>query len=151
MPKVSPKIVDREKMDQFYKNFWDVLATISNRREAESFFYDFFTRSERIMLAKRFQVALMLIEGCNYETIRENLGVANSTITRVSYWLKSGGASLFGFVNKVLEDAGPYFKKSSKTEKYAPGDLLSPAMAEGRKLVASRIVKRQRRKKVMGK
>lgn len=94
MPQVSryplAKDVYFEILDEL---FW-LLTEIKNKEEMKTFLYDFFTKTERIMLAKRLAVALMLTQGYSYSTIKELLKVSTGTVSRTSLWLEKGGEGL---------------------------------------------------------
>jgi TrpR-related protein YerC/YecD len=150
MPKVARKLTDKKKIDQFCDDFLDAIALLNSKEDARGFFNDLLTHTERIMLAKRFQVAVMLIEGHDYQTIRNSVEVANSTITRVNVWLKTGATSLFKVVQRFLDDVGPYLKKAgaSGDRRYIAGDLLTPAIDEGARIIATKLAKRGRKRPV---
>jgi TrpR-related protein YerC/YecD len=90
-------------------DFCEALLSVKTTEEAIQFLTDLLTKSEVIMLAKRVQIAKMLIEGKEYRTIEEALRVSHSTIGKVAAWLEESGE---GF-RLVTERAN---KKKSKTE-----------------------------------
>lgn len=57
------------------------------------------SESEAIMLARRIQVAKMLLEGKKYEEITKELHVGPDTVGRVQQWLTAG----FGGYKKAVE------------------------------------------------
>ncbi|MFC1727183.1 YerC/YecD family TrpR-related protein [Patescibacteria group bacterium] len=152
MPKIGKRITDKKKMDQFHENLWDAIELLESKEEIRNFFYDFLTHTERKMLVKRFQVALMLVEGHGYETIKEVAEVSNSTVARLSNWLKTDTTLLSDLAKKLLEEGyPPYVKKVSGRKSHTPGDLLTPAIDGGLGVVAGRLAKRHRRKRTVPK
>lgn len=147
MPRVSKKIIDKKRMDEFYTDFWDIVALLETREEAQDFFYDLLTHTERKMLAKRLQVAMMLIEGHDYQTIKENVGVANSTVAKMNNWLNTGATSLIKMIERLRDFREPSSGKVKSGGKYMAGNLLMPALEEGANLIARQIEKRRRRRR----
>jgi len=76
--------------------FSEILGELTKNDEIESFLSDFLSPTERMMLAKRLTVALLLSKDYNYEEICNLLKVSADTVARVSLWLhrKSPGFSL---------------------------------------------------------
>ena len=140
--------MDKEKADRFYRDFCDAINLLKTSVEVREFFSDFLTRSERIMLSKRFQVMMMLINGHDYESVKEKVEVSNSTVTRVSDWLKAGTASLFKIAKQFEDLRRPkYIKKTTRRRRggYMAGNLLSPAIEEGASFIAGQIAKRRQK------
>lgn len=69
----------------------DALASLSNPVESALVLRDLLSPQEMITIANRLRIAALLIEGCEYESIRENLGVGLGTISRISAWLEASG------------------------------------------------------------
>ena len=145
MPRVSPKQVEKEKLTRFYADFWKAISLLQNKQQVHDFFFDLLTHTERKMLAKRFQVALMLLQGKDYQTIRDEVKVANATVTKVNNWLKTGADELIR-VGRELIDEGKRDEPSptKKKGRYVAGDLLLPAIEEGARLVSQKIKGRKR-------
>jgi len=99
MTQVSRNPVHKDVYYSIRDDFLWILASFRSTDEAKAFFYDFFTKTERIMLAKRLAVAMMIHRGFVYEDIRRILRVSTATISRVSDWLDRGGSG----VQRVLE------------------------------------------------
>lgn len=148
MPRVSKRPIDKKKMDQFYEDFWEAVASLETRKEAQSFLYDLLTHTERKMLAKRLQVAVMLIEGYGYETINEEVKVGNSTIARVNNWLNTGAEGLIKVGQRLIDfrDKGDTEPRMNE-DRYLAGDLLMPAVESGVKLISRGLKRRSRKKK----
>ena len=97
MTKLSPKTVDPEHMGWFINNFWITLTLLENKEEVRELFGEIFTHTELKMLAKRLQIAKMLLEGYSYDIIRSYVKVGDQTIARI---------------NNLLEEKGPGLKKA---------------------------------------
>jgi len=79
---------------QIYELFWDSLAKLKNAQEAEKFYLDLLTYTEKVVLAKRWAIAVLLLRGLGYSEIKELLKVSDPTITRVRNQLRAGGGFL---------------------------------------------------------
>ena len=87
MAKIIPENLSKKEKKEFLSDFYDFIASL-NRKEAEDFFKDFLTESEKIILSRRLRVAKMLLQGKSSTIVRKELGVGVSTIQFVQNWLK---------------------------------------------------------------
>src|SRR3989344_5165097 len=71
--------------------FCQALLSLKNEEEAAKFLTDLLYPQEIEMLAKRLQIAVYLLQNKNYDDIRNELRVGNSTIARVATWLGLSG------------------------------------------------------------
>ena len=76
--------------------FFRAVLALKDREECYSFFEDVCTVKEIQDMAQRFEAAVMLDEGANYQAITKKIGLSTATIGRVSRCLKygAGGYSL---------------------------------------------------------
>ena len=91
-------ISEKERM-KYLSDFYDSVASLKNRDEVKRFFKDLLTLSEIVMISRRIQVALGLLEGKTYEEIKGKLKVGSDTIKTVENWLNNG----FGGYKNVME------------------------------------------------
>jgi len=91
MTKISRRPLSREELAKIEKQFWEVVARLRSPREASVFFYDLLTHTERKMLAKRLQIARMLLEKESYIKIAKRLHVTDVTIAKINNWLNTFG------------------------------------------------------------
>ena len=78
---------------------FQAMLSLKSVEEYYDFFEDLCTIKEVQDMANRFNTAVLLDEGLNYQTISKQLGVSTATITRVSKCLNYGS----GGYKKVLE------------------------------------------------
>ena len=71
--------------------FCQAILSLKNEEEAAKFLTDVLYPQEIEMLSKRLQIAEYLLQGKEYDHIREILRVGNSTIARVATWLGMSG------------------------------------------------------------
>jgi len=91
MTQVSRRRLRPDIEKRIYELFWQSVARLKNAKEAEIFFSDLLTRTERIMLAKRLAIAILLLKGYDYDAINEILKVSGTTIAKVKTWLHYEG------------------------------------------------------------
>ena len=70
--------------------FWESLSALRNTKDVELFLFDLLTPTERIVLAKRLAIAVLLTKGYGYENIMNILKVSSPTVSRVKAWLNLG-------------------------------------------------------------
>jgi len=97
--KVKYHELTRDEKMKFLGDFYSMIALLKDREEVKSFFKDLLTLSEAVMLSRRIQVAMLLLEGKTHEEIKRKLKVGFSTITSVEKWLHAG----FGGYDKILK------------------------------------------------
>ncbi len=97
--KVKYHELSKEEKIKFLGDFYSMIALLKNRGEVKNFFKDLLTLSEAVMLSRRIQIAMLLLEGKTHEEIKSKLKVGFSTITSVEKWLHAG----FGGYNKILK------------------------------------------------
>lgn len=103
MPQVSKYQLGKNTQTRLYKLFWETIAELRNPINAEEFFNDLLTPTEKIMLSKRLAIAVMLIRGYDYESIRTQLNVSPGTIGSISLWLKYSRQGYRKTVEKLLK------------------------------------------------
>ena len=76
-----------------------VMTSLKNKDEVKAFFEDLLTREEKLMLGKRFQIAMMHKLGYFWGEINERVKVTNDTVAKIRQKLDFGLNGL----NKVAE------------------------------------------------
>lgn len=89
MVQISKKRLDKDIETEMYKQFWKSLSEMKNPQESSEFFSDILTETEKVMLAKRFAVALLVVRERTATEIRQAINVTYSTIATVSSWVKN--------------------------------------------------------------
>lgn len=67
-----------------------MIALLETKEEVKSFFKDLLSATESVMLARRIQIAKLLLHGWGYDKIQEKLGAAPNTVASVHRWLQGG-------------------------------------------------------------
>ncbi len=84
MPHVSSKKLKKEHLQKLYNEFSTALEKSAKKSWVKFFLNDFLTRTEKIMLAKRFAVIYLLSQNVPATYIAEALGMSPATIFRMS-------------------------------------------------------------------
>ena len=92
MTKLSRMRLDPNDMGHYINNLWSVFTLTFDKEQVRALFKDLFTHTEYKMFAKRLEIARRLLEGQKYETIRNDLKVAEHTISSVSNILERDGS-----------------------------------------------------------
>src|SRR3989344_2228694 len=98
-----PKLSQREQ-EELLIGFCKALATLKTQEEAAQFLKDLLSKQEAEMLAKRIEIARLLIKGFTYENIKKALKVSYGTVARVSEWLATSGEGYRLVVSRIKEE-----------------------------------------------
>lgn len=88
--KGSSKLTSK-KRKELILDLCRALVVLESPREAADALTDLLTPKEIETIAKRLQIAEYLVNGMDYNSIREDLKVGYSTIARVNTWLNLSG------------------------------------------------------------
>ncbi len=83
--------LSKTEQDELFIGFVESLSRIRSSVEAANFVKDLLSESEVLMLARRLQVADLLLQGLTYEQIRKVIKVSFATIAKVQTWLRLYG------------------------------------------------------------
>jgi len=84
MPHISSKKLKKEHLNKLYREFGTALEKSAKKSWLKFFLNDFLTRTEKIMLAKRFAVIYLLSRDVPPSYIAESLCMSPATISRMS-------------------------------------------------------------------
>lgn len=104
MPKVKVYSVDPREKYRITGELFEVIANLRTKKEVIEFLIGLLTPSETLMVARRVQIAKMLLEGENdFEFIRKRMKVSNQTIVKVEHWLRGDENKNALIVKKIKE------------------------------------------------
>lgn len=89
MTQVSKVKLDKVLEEEMFSQFWRCLAKVNTSEKSSDFFSDFFTKTEKTMLAKRFSAAILVIREKSATEIRKALHLSYSAIGVVSAWVNN--------------------------------------------------------------
>ncbi len=90
MSKVKPHTIDPGEKFQAIDSLFEVISKLKTKQEIVDFFLGLFTSSESLMMARRIQIARMLLDEKSYEEIMRKLRVSSQTINATDKWLHKG-------------------------------------------------------------
>lgn len=125
MTQVSKYPISKTIADRIFEIFLKSLVNIHNQQEADQFISDLLTPTEKIMLAKRLAIALLLRKDYDYRTIQKIIRVSAPTITSVNMAIRYGSEGYKNLINKILKEE----KLVSIMEKSVSKILSLPAQA----------------------
>ena len=101
MTQVSKYPVHKDVEKRMFEVLRETISHLRGSEEIEEFLHDFLSPVEKIMLAKRLSIAVLLHKGYRYESIAEILRVTPPTIATVSLLLKYSGKGYKKTVEKI--------------------------------------------------
>ena len=104
MAQVSKYPISKEVEQRIFEIFSQTLSDLKDPIDINDFLQDFLSPIEKIMLAKRLSIAVLLAKGYEYEQIRKILRVSPPTIAQVAISLKYMGKGYKKVVEKILKE-----------------------------------------------
>lgn len=83
------------------KRLFHAILSLKTEEECAAFFEDVCTIKEIEDMAQRFDTALLLDKGCNYQQIGERIGVSTATISRVNRCLNYGSGGYRRVIDRI--------------------------------------------------
>jgi len=83
--------LSKKEQQELFINFSFALSSVKDPVEAANLIKDLLSEQEAIMLARRLQIADLLIQGLKYREIKKIMKVTDPTIARVQTWLRLYG------------------------------------------------------------
>jgi len=102
MTQVSHYKLNKELERELFHTFWSSISQLRTAFAVSGFFSDLLTKTEEIMLAKRFAVALMLYQGKKPIEIAGGIHVSYSTIRGISSWLDRATPQTLKLLDSVV-------------------------------------------------
>jgi uncharacterized protein YerC len=102
MAQVSKYPVSKEVSDRMFEVLQDTISSLNGKADVEEFLGELLSPIEKIMLAKRLAIAILLTKRYSYPSIIKILRVTPGTIATVSLTLKYKGKGYQKAVEKIL-------------------------------------------------
>ena len=110
MTQVSRFLLKPEVWEKVFDLFSDTFLRIKDKEKLNNFFDSFFSPTEKIMLAKRLAIAVLLAKGNDYHTIKTTLRVTSGTVSKVKLLMNTKNSGLKIVVEYILDrDSGKLF------------------------------------------
>lgn len=147
MPRVSSWQLLPARLDLIREDFWSAITLLEGKKQVREFLSAFLTPDERTMLAKRFQVIMMLAQNYTYQEIRSATHISLSTISRIySKMQDDPTGTLMSISKKILELKHDKAKLKTEFILKNPGDILTPLAKAGLVKLASKISVKNKKK-----
>ena len=105
MTQVSKYPVHKDVEKRMFEVLEETISHLRGTEEIKDFLHDFLSPVEKIMLAKRLSIAVLLYKGYRYKSIGGILRVTPPTIATVSMLLKYSGKGYKRAVEKIARNA----------------------------------------------
>jgi len=121
MTQVSKYPLNKEVEERIFEVFWQTIADLKTPWSVKKFFHDLLYPTEKVMLAKRLAIAILITKGYDYRSICQILKVTLPTVWTVNIWLKQGGEGYKMAIEKILkqEKSEEFWQKISDFVKEA--------------------------------
>lgn len=93
MPHISKKRLNQDVFHKLMIQLTQTLEEADNRSKSALVLNELFTKTEKVMFAKRIATIYLLHKNVSFEKISETLHVSSTTIARYSLALEKGGYS----------------------------------------------------------
>lgn len=103
MTKVSKIPLRSDVWTRVFDLYVKTLADIKDPKELTDFIKSFYSPTERIVLAKRLALVVLLAKGQKYDKIREILKISPPTIAKMSLKIKYDNKGLSPVINKIFK------------------------------------------------
>ena len=103
MPKVKVHTVDARERYRIIGELFEVITNLRTKQEVINFLVGLLTSSEALMIARRLQIAKMLINEEGYDIIKKKLRVSHQTIASVEKWLQRDDDKRKIIIRKIKE------------------------------------------------
>lgn len=91
---ISTKALTPATEEHVLDQFYSLLADLTKPQDIQSFLSSLMTPTERLVFAKRLQIAWLLKQGLSYDEITKKLKVSSATISAVAEAKNSRGMNL---------------------------------------------------------
>ena len=105
MPQTSRYPLDKNTEKEMFDKFWKSVSSLHDVDTVASFFSDFLSDTEELMLAKRFTIAVLLLRGRRPKDIKNSLHVSNSATGAVAAWLKNAKPKTIATLERVIKES----------------------------------------------
>ena len=109
MSQVSRRKVSKEIENKIFETLLEAISSIKSQKEINAFLSDLLSPVEKIMIAKRLAIAVLLSKGYSYETIKDLVKVSQTTIAKVSIAMN---------LNNGYRDVIDKISKSERTREF---------------------------------
>lgn len=104
MTQVSRRPVSQKLSERMFELLAKSITKLRDQKTVSVFLEDFFTPTEKIMMAKRIAMALLLSRGWQHDAISHYLKVSTSTVAILKNRLKTTGQGYAHIIKEIESD-----------------------------------------------
>ncbi len=106
MTQISRKPLNPQVEQRIYFVLFNTLAKTIKPEEVQVLLEDLITPVERVILAKRLAIAILLLKGWSYDSIKQTLRVTPTTVSKVNWWLRYRGNGFKKAFDRLMKENG---------------------------------------------
>jgi len=119
MARVKIGDIDIKERKQITSDLFEVITDAKTKKETVGFLMGLLSASEILMLARRVQIAQLLLDDMSYREISKKIHVSESTVASVARWL-------YDEENKIFKAKIEKLKKGNRKSIKKQQAILSP-------------------------
>ena len=104
MTRISSKKLAPKAQNQMFFLFWKTLADLKTARDLEFLTNDLFSPVEKIMISKRFMIALLLHKGLSFRQICKVLRVSPNTVNSIARKINKNSRGYGQLMGRTLKN-----------------------------------------------
>lgn len=101
MAKVKVYAVDKKERTRIINELLFVISSLKLRNDISDFFLGILTQSEILMIARRLQIAKMLLLGESYDDISSRMHVSHQTINKTEQWIRNNSEAGNAIIKRI--------------------------------------------------
>lgn len=110
--------ISKNQQEELFIKLAKCLVELKNPVEAAQFIKDLLSETEVLMLARRLQIAELLLDGLKYDEIKERLKVGPGTIAKVQTWLNLYGEGYRTVISRLSRKGGKDVMHEQTTQSF---------------------------------
>jgi uncharacterized protein YerC len=116
MPRISRSHLSKNQLNDVNQHFLYLISSLANTKDVEAFLEEFLTTEEKVMLAKRLVLFMMLAKEYPEDSIKNILHFSHETIRTYKNNFVFKSASFHANIQKLIkkERSKQFFKKLEK-------------------------------------
>ena len=129
MPQISRRPLPKYIQDRMDNSLYEAVSLLKKKEEVIQFIGDLLTKTEKVMIPKRFAIAILLSKGWTFESIKDRLNVTQSTITSVAKTLEFSA----GYRKAIEKLERLHFRTSSQSQAFVDEELIKKKLGHDKK------------------
>lgn len=124
MTQISKRVLEKDIEQRMFEIFLDTVAMVQTRSQVQKLLDDWVSPTEKIMLAKRLSIAMLLAKSYEQRSIAKVLRVGLETVNKVSKALQNGSGGYDMVISEFLkqEKQTAFWEKIDDTL----GEIMKP-------------------------